>query len=328
MKTVNIGSALYYGKEISGNFPYVGSLPKDAACTRDLYLRIVRGDRTINVQVMNTDFKVSSEDGTFTHEAEVKEYMRQYDLIQERFEIMEQLTEMIVSCDIQSLIISGAPGVGKSHHLLNRLNGALDADEIGGLDVMKGRISPIVLFQRLYESREKGSVMLLDDIDDIFTEETSLNLLKAVLDTGERRTVSWLTASSWLEEQGIPNEFDFEGSIIFVTNLDFDRVIERGSAIGQHLKALLSRSNYLDLGIHANREIMMRIKQVVATSDIATRNGMNEIQIGEMLDWLEANCDNLRDLSLRSVLKIAGFMKGEGDWTRLATATMVKHTRF
>lgn len=328
MKTVKIGSALYYGKEISGSFPYLGSLPKDADCKRDLYLRIVRGERTINVHVAEKDYKISESDGKFSHEAEVKEYMRQYDLIQERFTIMEQLTEMIITSDIQSLIISGAPGVGKSHHLLGRLNSALDNDEIVGLDIMKGRISPIVLYQRLYESSEKGSVILLDDIDDIFNEETSLNLLKAVLDTGERKTVSWLTASPWLEEQGIPNEFDFEGSIIFVTNLDFDRIIERGSGIGQHLKALLSRSNYLDLGIHSNREIMMRIKQVVGSSDIATRNGMDELQMGEMLDWLETNCDNLRDLSLRSVLKIAGFMKGEGDWTRLATATMVKHTRF
>ena len=325
MKMARIKDGLFYGKPFSGEYQFVAEDPKDSSCSRDGYVRIQQNGRVRKIHVYKNDYELY--DGSITQEdIDDEEALDAH--IAEQFNIMEDLVEMIIDGNVNSLIISGAPGVGKSHHLIHRMDKALDDSEIDQVRFVKGKMSGIVLFETLYNMRNKGDILILDDIDSIFQDEISLNILKAVLDTGDRRTVTWGTASSYLEENGVENEFDYEGQIIFVTNLDFDRKIESQSPISQHLLALLSRTNYLDLGIQSNKEIMIRIKQVIRNSDIISSHGLTEEQGDEMMDWLEKYRDNLRDLSLRTILKLASFIKGNpNNWTPMARATMVKHRR-
>jgi hypothetical protein len=249
--------------------------------------------------------------------------------IQRQFTVMEKLTEFVIKDTVRSLIISGAAGIGKSYNLEKRLNQALDRDEIGQFTVLKGKISAIALFKQLFDHREPGDILVLDDIDIIFQDETSLNLLKAALDTGEHRHLVWLTASPWLEEQGVDQEFEFNGACVFLTNLDFDRMIERGSVLAPHFKALLSRATYLDLCIHTNKEIMIRIRQVVENTAMLDVHGIDDKQKAIMMNWLEHNYQNLRELSLRTILKLASFMKGDPHgWQDIAEATMIRNTAF
>lgn len=251
------------------------------------------------------------------------------DLIERRFEIMGQLTDMVIGGDVRSMIISGAAGIGKSYNLEKRLNEAFDGDEITAFTVLKGKISAIALYKTLYDHRESGNILVLDDIDVVFQDEVSLNLLKGALDTGDKRTLSWMTASTWLEEQGVPDSFDFEGACIFITNLDFDRMMERGTNLAPHFRALISRSIYLDLAIHTNKEILLRIKQVVNKTSMLDAHGIDDVQKGQMMAWLDANYTNLRELSLRTILKLGSFIKGDPvGWRDIAQATMVRNGSF
>lgn len=328
MKIVNIKDGLYFGNPIHGEFPFVSERAADAACKRELYVRVVRNGKEVNIHVNRADFQIIDP----AHQKPIIETSEEKaigDRIQRQFDIMAKLTEFSIKGAVRSLIISGAAGIGKSFNLEKRLNEAFDDESINQFTVLKGKISPIALFKQLYDHREPGDILVLDDIDVIFQDETSLNLLKGALDTGERRHLNWLTASTWLEENGVDQEFDFEGSVFFLTNLDFDRMIDRGSVLAPHFKALLSRSIYLDLGIHTNKEILIRIKQVINNSPMLDTHGIDNKQKVAMMDWLEENYENLRELSLRTILKLASFMKGDPEgWQDIAAATMIRNTYY
>lgn len=249
--------------------------------------------------------------------------------IRTRFKIMDKLTEMTIKGQVRSMIISGAAGIGKSYSLEKRLTKAIDEAEINSYTVMKGRVSAIGLFKALYDHRFEGDVLVLDDIDGIFQDETSLNLLKGALDTGDIRKLVWLTASHWLADQGVDQEFEFNGACIFITNMDFDRMLERGTVLAPHLRALMNRAIYLDLGIHENQEILMRIKQVIETTSMLDIHGIDDHQKQLMLRWMDMHYDNLRELSLRTVLKLGSFMKGDPQgWQDIAEATMIRNSSY
>ena len=110
---------------------------------------------------------------------------------------------------------------------------------------------------------DKGKVVVFDDCDSIFSDELSLNILKAALDSKKKRTIHWNTDSYKLRNEGVPDSFNFEASAIFVTNLKFDKA--KGK-IREHLSALESRCHYMDLTIDSDREKMLRIKQITSLS--------------------------------------------------------------
>jgi DNA replication protein DnaC len=326
MQIVNIKDALWYGKPVHGNFPLVSVRDGDANCQREVYLRIIKNGKEVNVHANRADYKIVED----TNQPVVTTAEEQLDAtIARRFEIMAKLTEFVVKGDVRSMIISGAAGIGKSYNLETRLNKAIDNSEINQFTILKGKISAIALFAQLFEHRNKGDILVLDDIDVIFQDETSLNLLKGALDTGDKRHLVWLTASDWLEEQGVDQAFDFEGACVFITNMDFDRMMERGTNLAPHFKALISRSIYLDLAIHTNKEILTRIKQVVNTTTMLDVHGIDNHQKGLMMTWMEDHYENLRELSLRTILKLASFMNGDPQgWQDIAEATMVRNSPF
>lgn len=325
MKIVKIVDALFYGKSINGEFPLVAELPADSDCQREMYIRIIRNGKTINVHINRGDYSVIDQldqidgvpVGMDTEALGAK--------IAKRFTTMEKLTEFVVKGTVRSLIVSGAAGIGKSFNLERRLNRAIDRGEINQFTILKGKISAVALFAQLFEHRNAGDVLVLDDIDVIFQDETSLNLLKGALDTGDTRHLVWLTATQWLEEQGVDQEFDFNGACVFITNMDFDRMIERGTSLAPHFKALMSRSIYLDLAIHTNQEILIRVKQVINTTTMLDVHGIDDIQKEAMINWMDKNHNSLRELSLRTVLKLASFMNGDPhDWESLADITQLR----
>lgn len=328
MKMVRIKTGLYYKKNIAGTFPFVSERDGDANCERDMYITIQRHGKTINIHVNKDDYTII-EDSEELETILEKDMTDMSSKIRRNFQIMTKLTEYVVRGTVRSMIISGAPGIGKSYNLETRLNRAQDRGEINKFTILKGKISAIALFAQLFEHKDRGDVLVLDDIDIVFQDETSLNLLKSALDTGDLRKLVWLTASTWLDENGIDQEFNFEGACVFITNMDFDRMIDKGSLLAPHFKALLSRSIYLNLGIHTNQEILIRVKQVIEETTMLDIHGIDATQKKLMMDWLEDNFTNLRELSLRTILKLASFMKGDPtEWQETAEVTMLRYQPF
>jgi hypothetical protein len=242
--------------------------------------------------------------------------------IAERFEILDILTEACMVGNSRSLIVSGPPGLGKSFTVEKTL-AEFDPNGVNHI-IIKGYVRATGLIKMLYRFRETGQTIVFDDADTIFFDDTSLNLLKAVCDTTENRRVSWLSEGKLVDEEtgeAIPTMFDFEGTVIFISNLDFDAMIEKGHRIAPHLSALISRSHYIDTGLKTRRDYLIRIRQVI-------RNGMlsnlSDNEREDVLRFIEENSDRLRELSLRMAIKIGNLRKSNSKWEKLARVTCCK----
>lgn len=243
--------------------------------------------------------------------------------LKDRFDALTIMTEATAFGHNRSLVISGPAGLGKSYGVMQILESA-EAQKMAAV-VVKGFIRPTGLYKLFYENRFKKSIIVFDDADSIFSDDIALNLLKAACDSTEKRRLSWLAETRMEDEDGekLPRSFEFEGSVIFITNYDFDEMIARGTKLAPHFEALISRSHYLDLAMKTKRDYLMRIKQVVANGmldDTLERKDQNVL-----LKFIEENMDALRELSLRMVIKLAGLMDmNPKGWQALAKITCMK----
>ena len=286
-------------------------------------------DRSIRIKVVNKDDFEMLEDGEIVASAETAQAETDDEIIErlrERFEILEDMT--YASCDgvVRGMVVTGPPGVGKSFGVEKVLKEAgimkkLSQDSLRRFGVEKGAATPIGLYQLLYDYSASGSVLVLDDCDSVLYDELSLNLLKAALDSSPKRTLSWRSESRALANNGVPDTFEFKGSIIFITNVKFERT--RGK-LKDHLDAIMSRCHYLDLTLDTMRDKFLRCKQIVA-------DGMlNEYKFGEdeqkdLMDYIYTNKNKLREMSLRMVLKIADLKKMNATkWKSYAESTCMK----
>jgi predicted protein tyrosine phosphatase len=146
--------------------------------------------------------------------------------------------------------------------------------------------------------------------------------LKAALDSKKTRRIHWNTDSFKLRNEGVPDSFEFKGSAIFITNIKFENV--KSKKMRDHLAAIESRCHYIDLTIDSEREKMLRIKQIV--SDGMLKSHMLDDETHErVVDFIDINKKNLRELSLRTVLKVADLAKAfPNNWEAMAENTVLQ----
>lgn len=284
-------------------------------------------DRNIRIMVedescyQHVDSDELPEESTETDE-EIMERMRI------KFDMLEDLTAACKTGAIRAMIVSGPPGVGKSygvekvlapHDLLVRLGGDKK------VDFVKGTISPIGLYCKLYEYSDRASILVFDDCDAVFDEPLALNILKAALDSKERRTISWNTDSYKLKNDDVPDQFEFKGSVIFITNIKFGEV--RSKKLRDHIQALESRCHYIDLAIDRERDKMLRIRQVVSDGMLESYDFSDET-VEDIMHFIDDNRARLRELSLRTVIKTADLVKAfPNNWANVSQATLMKPGR-
>ena len=249
------------------------------------------------------------------------------DRIRERFEILHEMTKATVSGDIRAMIVSGPPGVGKSFGVEQEIDKACLFDKLAGkrlrAEVVKGSATPIGLYQTLYKYSDPNCVVVFDDCDSILLDDVALNLLKGALDSGKKRKISWLSESSSLRREGIPDSFEFKGSAIFITNLKFDKM--KSQKLRDHLDALQSRCHYLDLTLDTMRDKLLRIKQIAKDGVLFADYDFDPAVQDEIIEFMDTNKDRLREVSLRMAIKIADLRKmSVMNWKRLAETTCMK----
>ena len=246
--------------------------------------------------------------------------------LRERFDMLEDMTKATKKGDVRAMIVSGPPGVGKSHGV-EKVLGKHDliatlGERAPKYEVVKGAMSAIGLYCKLYKMADKDNVIVFDDCDSIFSDELSLNILKAALDSKKTRRIHWNTDSFKLRNEGVPDSFEFKGSAIFITNIKFDNV--KSKKMRDHLEALESRCHYIDLAIDTDREKLLRIKQI--TNDgMLNEYKLSEEVVQEIVDFCDINKKRLRELSLRTVLKVADLAKAFPDkWEAMAENTVMR----
>ena len=191
-------------------------------------------------------------------------------------------------------------------------------------EVVKGATSAIGLYKKLYQFSAKGSVIVFDDCDTVLFDDLSLNILKAALDSGKKRIIQWNTESRVLDREGIPDKFEFEGAVIFITNVKFDSV--KSKKLKDHLEALMSRCHYIDLTIDSAEDKLLRIKQVIELGMLNEYKFEDVKAVEQMiLDYMADNLKRMNELSLRMAIKLAELIKMRPDsWKSVADVTCLK----
>lgn len=270
--------------------------------------------------LMNVAAATRSEPEVTETDAEIEQKLS------DRFEVLDMMTQAAIAGDARALIVSGPAGLGKSYTVEKALE-RWDADGVNHT-IVKGYVRATALFKLLYQHRLPGQVLVFDDADQVFLDDTAINLLKAVCDTTDRRMVSYMTEAVLIDDESaerLPKRFEFEGTIIFITNLDFDNMIERGNKLAPHLEALVSRSFYMDLAMKTSRDYMIRIRQVVRAGLLSNVGLVQEAQ-DEVMAFVEKHKNRLRELSLRMVIKIAMLRRTSPvNWEKRAIVTCCKN---
>ena len=333
---VVINSGVYYGKSVAG---VTGTLVKEFTSFGKPrgrytgYVTINAGGKDMRVKVegrrdyspVNTEDNMEVIEVTEQTPEKVETDEQIIVRLRERFGILDEMTQGTIDGVVRGMVVTGPPGVGKTFGVEQVLeqNSMFDklADKPERFGIEKGAASAIGLYQLLYRYADEGSVLVLDDCDSILFDEVSLNLLKAALDSSKKRMISWNTESAALRREGVPEKFEFRGSIIFISNLKFEKT--RGK-IKDHLAAIMSRCHYLDLTMDTMRERMLRVKQIVGDGMLKDYK-LEEKDEQEIVTFMEDNKNRLREVSLRMVTKLADLFKMSPErWISLAENTCIK----
>jgi len=246
-----------------------------------------------------------------------------------RFNILDDMTRAVKKGDVRAMIVTGPPGVGKSfgvEKVLSKHDVFADVaqnEKLKKYEVVKGAMSAIGLYSKLYEYSDKKSILVFDDCDSVLLDDLSLNILKAALDSSKKRMIHWNTDSRLLRSEGVPNSFEFKGGAVFITNIKFDNV--KSKKLRDHLEALESRCHYLDLTIDTEREKLLRIRQVVSECGMLDDYEFSDLEKEVLIDFVDDNKKKLRELSLRTVLKIADLKRSmPSNWRAVAEVTCMR----
>jgi hypothetical protein len=313
-------------------FPLVEDIREDE---HGLYVTVdARGvkrfpDRNIRIRINSKDSFIPHTGSVEQHLAEANKNESDNEIkerLRKRFSVLTDMTNAAKRGDVRAIIVSGPPGVGKSYGVEAELQKTdlftRIANKKPKYEVIKGAMSALGLYIKLHEFKDAGNVVVFDDCDSILFDDLSLNILKAALDTSKRRHISWNTDSRVLREENIPNRFEFCASAMFISNIKFDNV--KSKKLKDHLEALESRCHYVDLTINTEREKSLRIRQIVEDGMLRDY-GFDPSEVESILNFIDTNKKRLRELSLRTVLKLADLKKSFGDrFEDYATVTLLK----
>lgn len=325
MKKAIITAGTYRNKSLDGVECQLVSPPKFGA--RGWFANVyVEGQGNFRVQLPAEDsiqIIGPSDDPKTTAEEESEDQI--IERIRERFQIFGMSIDGVVEGTIRAMIVSGAAGIGKTETILRMFEAAKVNKNIN-YEVVRGNIvSSYQLYQLLYEHNDEDTVLILDDCDAILKDASALNILKSALESGDRPRVLTYHSNSVLN-MGIPPKFEYSGRMIFITNEDFQRIIEKDrSQLSRHFKALMDRTMYLDLMLHNKREVYCRIKQMVGEG-LLDNMDLEDHYHEEILFWLKSNLEGVRSLSLRTTIHIAEMIQTNPDhWQRMSAAFLLKN---
>ena len=332
MNIVKIENGTYNNTEINGCFPLVKGITKSKDGSYFVKVKVTDSDEKVfsgrdacRIKIENQD-QVTEVEGSANKKV-VETDEQGMDRIKERFDILDEMTNATLDGIVRGLVVTGPPGVGKTFGVEQVLekDSIFDmmADKPMRHTFVKGAMSAIGLYSTLYKYSDSKSIVVLDDCDTILFNEDALNILKAALDSNKKRKISWNSDSNFLRREGVPADFEFNGSVIFITNLKFDST--RQTKIKDHLEAILSRCHYLDLTLDTTRDKLLRIKQIAREGGLFDSKGLTKIQEQEIIEFMYEKKDRLREISLRMAQKIADLRNMDGKrWKVLTESTCMK----
>lgn len=218
--------------------------------------------------------------------------------INQRFNFLQDLTSMVVHGATPSLIVTGEGGLGKTHTVTQTIKeNLLDENDFV---TFKGYSTARGLYNTLYD--HNGKLIVFDDCDSVLEDKVALNILKSALDSYETRQITWMARMTKSDEY--PNQFNFTGRIIFISNKDKSKIDS----------AILSRSLTVDLTMTPSE----KIERMGFILDKILPQLSMEVK-SDALAFLDEMKDSA-NLNLRTLIMVSKIRGGFPDtWKNLAT---------
>lgn len=242
------------------------------------------------------------------------------------FKEMYKYIKMVAQGLVPSLIICGAPGVGKTWKTTNQLK-AMGYEEDVNMYTIKGKCTPRRLYLHLYEYQDKGNIVLIDDADALVgpkAPEDCINILKAALDStssDEGRLVSYGIGGKLTDDDGndIPKKFYYRGGVIILTNYNQ----------GQLDTALRGRSYTQDI-VFTSKQVLEIIHKLMPTIEPEKLTAKAKTKAYDYLMELYENGQQM-ELSIRTFGLCATMFQAnmdDPDFTDEDTKSMIKEQMF
>lgn len=237
-----------------------------------------------------------------------------YQSAAERFAHLESLVDLVIAGGSPSLIVCGDAGIGKTHLVRERLQKtgfteqAVSADSgdskvkekdkkksdssllnrrkptVNSYLFVKGYSSPMGLYSTLHNNRK--TIIVFDDCDSVFKDAVSVNILKSALDSYDKRIVSWVSTAT--EKLGLESRFEFEGKIIFLSNLTLSKLDTAVKSRSFTLEMTLTRPELF----HRMNEVLVNIEPAVPM----------DVKL-DALNFLGVNMDSFSEFNMRTLTK-------------------------
>ena len=235
--------------------------------------------------------------------------------INARFGFVEKLVSMVAAGVQPSAVVTGSGGLGKTYTVTKTLEAAgyTDVSDLASFEVgttirksksftmVKGYSTAKGLYRTLFENN--GSIVVFDDCDAVLKDPVALNLLKGALDSYGKRIISW---NADMRDEDLPRSFNFEGRVIFISNLDQDKIDQ----------AIRSRSMMIDLSMTTDQKID-RMEHIAALDEFMPEYDMSvKTDALNLIKEIKSEC---KEISLRTLIAVCKIRASNKDYKDLAT---------
>lgn len=214
--------------------------------------------------------------------------------IDKHFQILNEYVDTIIkSKTVYGLLVEGEAGIGKSFGVVSRLKNAglkHDTDWV----MLNSHITPLELYEFFWKHRDK--IIILDDISNLFEDETKTNLLMASLWSAVgKRFMNWQSTTT---KMTAPKEFPFTGKVIILTN-----------KVPEHLDTIKSRCFHYELGFSYSEKIKI-LYEIAKVNNIPM----------DVVDFIKNATTPAHTLNFRTLFKINEIhtSQQQNGWTELA----------
>jgi len=235
--------------------------------------------------------------------------------INERFGFVEKLVTMVATGVQPSAVITGEGGLGKTYTVTKTLesHGYKDISDLADFQVgqvintrkcftmIKGFSTAKGLYRALFENNK--SIIVFDDCDAVLKDPVALNLLKGALDSYGKRIISW---NADMRDEDLPRSFNFEGRVIFISNMDQDRIDQ----------AIRSRSMMIDLSMSHDQKID-RMEYIAQSADFLPEFSLAHKK--DALELIRELANEAKEISLRTLISVTKIRSANKDWKEMAT---------
>lgn len=235
--------------------------------------------------------------------------------INERFGFVEKLVTMVATGVQPSAVITGEGGLGKTFTVTKTLaeHGYKDISDLAEFQVgaiintrkcftmVKGYSTAKGLYRTLFENNK--SIIVFDDCDAVLRDPVALNLLKGALDSYGKRIISW---NADMKDDDLPRSFNFEGRVIFISNMDQDRIDQ----------AIRSRSMMIDLSMTLDQKID-RMEFIANSTEFLPE--YDSTVKADALALIREVGKEAKEVSLRTLIAVSKIRASNKEWKDLAT---------